>query len=411
MPVDANKPKQGALTVEEALARILDDAAPISDIETVSLFDAAGRVLARPIAATLTQPPFTASAMDGYAVRASDVATLPASLRVIGEAAAGHAFERPLAAGEAVRIFTGGALPTGADAIVIQEDTTRDGDIVRVVSGRLDPEHVRPEGGDFTANQTLIDSGRLLDARAITLAAAAGHATLPVRRRPIVALLATGDELVLPGEAPRADQIVCSNPFGIAAMVRQAGGEPAFLGIARDTRDDLKAHLENGRGADIIVTIGGASVGDHDLVGPVLGELGMSLAFWKIAMRPGKPLMFGKLGGQRVLGLPGNPVSSLVTTRIFLMPLLRALLGLAPERDRSTTAVTTVGLEKNGPRAHYMRGRLGRDGAGRTTVTPVRSQDSSLLTPLADADCLIVRPINAAAIAAGETVTILPLEF
>lgn len=403
--------KQGALTVEDALSRVLDDVKPISDIETVSLFEAEGRVLAKPVVAHLTQPPFTASAMDGYAVRGADVAVLPASLRVIGESAAGHAFSTPIGAGEAVRIFTGAPLPPGADAIVIQEDTVRDSDLVRVVSGSPDGEHVRPKGGDFTADQVVLEAGREADARAVTLAAAAGNATLVVRRRPIVALLATGDELVMPGEMPRADQIVCSNPFGIAAMVRQAGGVPTFLGIARDTREDLRAHLETARGADVIVTIGGASVGDHDLVGPVLADMGLSLAFWKIAMRPGKPLMFGKLGTRRVLGLPGNPVSSLITTRIFVIPLVRALLGLAPEADRRSSAITTVELEKNGARAHYMRGALGRDEDGRTTVTPVRSQDSSLLTPLAAADCLIVRPIDAPAIPAGETVSVLPLEF
>ncbi len=403
--------KQGALTVEDALERILATVEPISDVEEVSLFDAQERVLARPLPSKLTQPPFTASAMDGYAVRALDVASLPATLRVIGEAAAGHAFNRPVLPGEAVRIFTGAPLPPLADAIVIQENTKREGDLVHVLDGTPDGEHVRPLGGDFAAGDVLVDAGRVLNARTITLAAAAGYASLPVRRRPVVALLATGDELVLPGEAPREDQIVCSNPLGIAAMVRQAGGAPRFLGIARDNREDLKAHLERARDADIIVTIGGASVGDHDLVGPVLAEMGLSLAFWKIAMRPGKPLMFGRLGDQRVIGLPGNPVSSLICTRIFLVPLIRALLGLQRADAQTTTAATTVELERNGPRAHYMRGKLGRAADGTVTATPVRSQDSSLLTPLADADCLIVRPINAAAVPAGESVTVLPLEF
>lgn len=403
--------KQGALTVEDALERILATVEPISDVEEVSLFDAHERVLARPLPSKLTQPPFTASAMDGYAVRALDVASLPATLRVIGEAAAGHAFNRPVLPGEAVRIFTGAPLPPLADAIVIQENTKREGDLVYVLDGTPDGEHVRPLGGDFAAGDVLVDAGRVLNARTITLAAAAGYASMPVRRRPVVALLATGDELVLPGEAPREDQIVCSNPFGIAAMVRQAGGAPRFLGIARDNRADLKAHLERAREADIIVTIGGASVGDHDLVGPVLAEMGLSLAFWKIAMRPGKPLMFGRLGDQRVIGLPGNPVSSLICTRIFLVPLIRGLLGLQRADAQTTTAATTVELERNGARAHYMRGKLGRAADGTVTATPVRSQDSSLLTPLADADCLIVRPINAAAVPAGESVTVLSLEF
>jgi len=403
--------KQGALTVEDALERILAHAEPITDTEDVPLFDAQDRVLAKPVSAKLTQPPFTASAMDGYAVRAADVGALPATLRVIGESAAGHAFGRAINPGEAVRIFTGAPLPPQADAIVIQENTKRDGDLVHVVDGKPDDEHVRPMGGDFAAGDMLIDANRIVNARTITLAAAGGHASLTVRRRPVVALLATGDELVLPGETPRADQIVCSNPFGIAAMVRQAGGEPRFLGIARDNPADLKAQLERGRHADIIVTIGGASVGDHDLVGPVLTDMGLSLAFWKIAMRPGKPLMFGRLGDQRVIGLPGNPVSSLICTRVFLVPLIRALLGLVRDDVRALKATTTVELERNGPRAHYMRGKLGRAADGSTTVTPVRSQDSSLLTPLAAADCLIVRPINAAVVAAGGSVTVLPLEF
>lgn len=408
--------KTSALTVEAALARVLEHVEPIAETERVSLFDAAGRVLAGPLVAKLTQPPFHASAMDGYAVRAADVARVPVRLRVIGESAAGHGFGGHVGDGEAVRIFTGAPLPRGADAVVIQENVRRDGDgrdglSIEVVEGQPDREHVRPKGGDFARGDRLIEAGRALDARTITLAAAAGHAELEVRRRPIIALLATGDELVLPGQNPSDDQIVCSNPFGIAAMVRQAGGEPRFLGIARDDRDDLKAHLERGRDADVIITIGGASVGDHDLVGPVMAELGMSLSFWKIAMRPGKPLLFGRLGSQRVIGLPGNPVSSLICTRIFVLPLVRALQGFDMGLERTAEAVTTVALERNGARAHYMRGTLAVDAARRTTVTPVRSQDSSLLTPLAAADCLIVREIDAPAVQAGASVAVLPLSI
>jgi molybdopterin molybdotransferase len=404
-------PSKSALTVEAALAAVLDGVRAIAHVEHVDLFAASGRILAAPIAARLTQPPFDASAMDGYAVRAADVATLPARLLVIGEAAAGHAFDGEMQAGQAVRIFTGAPIPAGADAVVIQENTTRDGDIVHVVDGRLDAEHVRPRGGDFAEGAALLAADRKLSTRDVTLAAAMGHPTLPVRRRPRVAILATGDELVLPGETLRADQIVCSNPFGVAAMVAAQGAEPQFLGIARDTRESLTAHLNRARDADVIVTLGGASVGDHDLVGPVLRDMGLNLGFWKIAMRPGKPLMFGQLGAQRVLGLPGNPVSSLITARLFLVPLIRAMLGLPPELQASHTARTTVALAANGPRAHYMRATLQTGADGGSELMPVRSQDSSLLAPLAAADVLIVRPIGAAAVAAGAAVPFLPLDM
>lgn len=403
--------KAPPFTVEQARAAVLADAVPIADVEHVDLMQAAGRVLAAPLVAGLTQPPFDASAMDGYAVRAADVARLPAGLRVVGEAAAGHAFDGKVRAGEAVRIFTGAPIPAGANAIVIQENARRDGDGVTVVEGVIDPEYVRPRGGDFTRGETLLAAGRRLSARDVTIAAAAGHARLPVRRKPRVALLATGDELVLPGETPRADQIVCSNPFGVAALIEAAGGSAVFLGIARDTRDSLAAHIERARDADVLVTLGGASVGDHDLVGPVLADRGLALAFWKIAMRPGKPLMFGALGRQRVLGLPGNPVSSLITARLFLVPLIRALLGCATEGDQGERLATAVDLPANGPRAHYMRATVRRRADGQREVVPVRSQDSSLLSPLVEADCLLVRPVGADAVAAGTLVPVLPLEL
>ena len=266
--------------------------------------------------------------MDGYAVRAADVTKLPARLTVIGESAAGRGFHARIEAGQAVRIFTGAPVPEGADAIVIQENTSRDGDTVVVGEGELDPGYIRKRGFDFAEGQPLLEAGRLLNAREVMLAASMGHGSVSVRKQPRVALLATGDELVLPGTKPGLDQIVCSNPFGIAAMVTGAGGVPTFTGIARDTRESLRAKLDEARDADIVVTIGGASVGDHDLVGPVLREKGMALDFWNIAMRPGKPLMFGTLGAQRVMGLPGNPVSSMICTRVFLVPLIRRLLGL-----------------------------------------------------------------------------------
>jgi molybdopterin molybdotransferase len=399
-----------ALSVAEALARILDAVEPTPP-EQVPIAEAHARVLAAPLAARHTQPPFDSSAMDGYAVRMADVATVPAKLKVIAESAAGRGFHGRIGHGEAARIFTGAPVPEGADAIVIQENTTRDGDIVIIGKGDIDPDYIRKKGFDFVDGQQLLPAGRRLDSRALTLAAAMGHGEVPARRKPVVAILATGDELVLPGEPLREDQIVCSNPFGLAAMIRQAGGEARFLGIARDTRDDLKAKLATASDADIILTIGGASVGDHDLVGPVLSELGMTLDFWKIDMRPGKPLMFGRLGKQRVLGLPGNPVSSMITGRIFLVPLLQRLLG-APATDFARrSARLAAPMPKNGFREHYARATLEVDANGEALVRPVPNQDSSLLVPLAAADALIVQPPHAPAWPAGTMVELLLLDF
>ena len=400
-----------ALTVEDALALVLAGVTPVTATQLCPLLEAVGRILATPLAAKLTQPPFDASAMDGYAVQADDVAKLPVTLRVIGESAAGHGFRGTTHRGEAVRIFTGAPIPEGADCIIIQENTTRDGDRVVVREGEIDPEFVRPRGGDFKAGDVLLPAGRRLTARDITLAAAMGHPVLAIRRPPRVAILATGDELVLPGTTPQTDQIVCSNTFGIAAMVKAAGGEPVLLGIAADTPESLARKVDEAAGCDILVTAGGASVGDHDLVAPVLTARGMALDFWKIAMRPGKPLMFGRLGEQRVLGLPGNPVSSLVCARLFLLPLVHAMLGLPAESSRALTARSTRPLAANGPRAHYMRATTRMADDGQIEVTPVRSQDSSLLSPLAEADCLIVRTIRDPAIPAGAAVPILMLDF
>ncbi len=401
---------QPALSVEQALARIMDGAGPLQT-ETVPIAQAHGRVLAAALSAQHTQPPFNASAMDGYAVRAADVSNVPARLRVIGESAAGRGFHSRIESGQAVRIFTGAPVPEGADAIVIQENTTRDGDVVIVGKGELDPGYIRTRGFDFTEGKALIEPGRSLNAREIMLAAAMGHGTVPVRRRPRVALLATGDELVLPGTKPGLDQIVCSNPFGIAAMVTAAGGDPRFIGIAKDTRASLQAKLDEARDADIVVTIGGASVGDHDLVGPVLRERGITLDFWKIAMRPGKPLMFGKLAGQRMMGLPGNPVSSMICTRVFLIPLIRRLLGLADQDFARRKARLAVDMGANGPRQHYARAILETTTNGKQSVRPVSSQDSSLIAALAKSDALIVQPPHCPKWPAGTMVDVLMLDF
>lgn len=398
------------LSVDEALARILDGA-EVAGIERVPLTCAAHRILAEDVRATLTQPPFNASAMDGYAVRAADVSTLPARLSLIGEARAGEAFSGSVGAGECARIFTGAPVPAGADAIIIQENTKADGSIVTVVEGSPDPAHIRPRGGDFAEGQGLLSPGRVLDARAILLAAAMGHGTLAVRKKPVIAVLATGDELVEPGQKPGPDQIVSSNPYGLAAMIAAAGGEPRLLGIARDTRTDLEEKIAAAADSDVLVTTGGASVGDHDLVGPVLKSRGMAMDFWKIAMRPGKPMLFGKLGSQRVLGLPGNPVSALICGRVFLMPLIDRLLGRETSPWAPVRARLTEALEKNGPRQHYMRAVTSQDANGLLLVTPQSSQDSSLMSPLAASNALIVRAVDAPVLAAGDEADVLPMDF
>jgi molybdopterin molybdotransferase len=378
--------------------------------ETIAIESAQDRILAFDLAARLTQPPFNASAMDGYAIRAADITQLPARLSVIGTSAAGHPFAGNVGPGQAVRIFTGAVVPIGADAIVIQENVERDGDTVTFSPSAIEPEYIRQRGCDFAIGEVLLRSGRRLGARELALAAAMGYAHVSVRCLPRVAILSTGDELVPSGTPPGPGQIVAANHLGVAALVARAGGEPVLLGIARDTHESLAEHIAKGHDADILVTIGGASVGEHDLVAPVLASRGMKLSFWKIAMRPGKPLMYGRLASQHVLGLPGNPVSALVTARVFLVPLINALLATTPmagERD----ARAGVPLLANGPRQHYMRATSRPTADGIAEVTPVRSQDSSLLSPLATADCLIVRPINAPAAAAGAIVQVLPLDF
>jgi molybdopterin molybdotransferase len=400
---------KSALTVDEALASILAGTEPTPG-EEVALLEASNRTLAEPLTARLTQPPFDASAMDGYAVRKDDVTSLPATLDIIGDSAAGHPFAGTIAPGQAVRIFTGAPLPVGSDAVVIQENTERNGDTVRITEGSPDPGHVRPSGGDFSKGQQVIAAGTQLLPRHIALAAAMGHSTLKVHRKPVVAILATGDELVEPGTTPGPGQIVASNSYALAAMVESAGGSPQLLGIASDTLEDLRQKLEQAAGADVVVTIGGASVGDHDLVGKALTNSGFELDFWKIAMRPGKPLMFAQRLPQRAVGVPGNPVSAIVCAHIFVLPLIASLSGRRPHDTNTLEARLTVPLERNGPRQHYMRASLARAADG-DVVTPAESQDSSLLSILARSNALIVRPPGAAALGAGEKVTVLPIGF
>ena len=397
------------LSVEEALERILRDVSPLPS-ETVSIAQAAGRALAEDAVSRVTQPPADVSAMDGYALRAEDTAVIPARLRLVGSAPAGGAEGMAVGPGEAVRIFTGGPLPDGADAIVIQEDTREEGAEVIVGEAAEAGQFVRRAGLDFRAGDLGIAAGQLLTARDIGLAAAMNIPWLKVRRRPRVAILATGDEIVMPGEPIGPNQIVSSNALALSAMIESCGGEAVNLGIARDDAASLSAISQGAEGSDLFVTTGGASVGERDLVRQVLGDRGLELDFWKIAMRPGKPLMFGRLGRTAMLGLPGNPVSSLVCALLFLRPLLDRLMGLNRPAHPVEQAILGARLPANDRRQDYLRARLRRDGPGPATVTAYQRQDSSMLATLAHSDCLIVRPPFAPEIAAGAAVDILPLK-
>jgi molybdopterin molybdotransferase len=401
------------LPVEEALARVLEAGREHVPAESVPVAEALGRTLAQDIAARRTQPPFPASAMDGYAVRGEDVAAPGRPLAVIGAAPAGHGFAGRVGPGEAVRIFTGAPVPDGADTILIQENADlRDGQVVpRVAEAR--GRFVRRAGLDFAEGNVLLQAGHRLGPSAVALAAAMGHPTLPVRRRPLVALLATGDELVRPGEAAGPDQIVASNTYAVAGLARRAGAATLDLGIARDTFKALEDGIGRAEaaGADVLVTLGGASVGDHDLVQSALTQRGMALGFWRIAMRPGKPLIFGRLGRMVILGLPGNPVSSIVCAVLFLQPLLRALVG-DPQAgaDPSRPAVLGCDLPANDMRQDYLRAALAHRAEGPPLATPFATQDSSMLRLLADAGALVLRAPHAPAAKAGDTCRIIPLE-
>ncbi len=369
------------ITVSEALDRLFALVRPVGT-ESVPLAQAGGRVLAADAVARRTQPPFAASAMDGYAVRAAE-AQAGAALAVVGEAAAGRRFGAALPPGAAVRIFTGAPVPDGADAILIQEDARTEGDGITVAEAPGAGAHVRPAGGDFREGERL-QAPRRLTPRDVALLAAMNLPEVTVARRPVVALIATGDELVQPGEAPGPDQIVSSNNYGLAAMLRAIGAEPLLCPIARDSRESLLAALEPARGADFIVTLGGASVGEHDLVASVFGKAGLTLDFYKIAMRPGKPLMAGRMGDALMLGLPGNPVSAIVCGEIFLRPAIEAAQGLPARPCATRTARLAHGLEKNGPREHYMRATVSEK-EGRVTI--FENQDFELAGDLGPRQC------------------------
>jgi len=391
------------IPVEEATARILAAFAPLGP-EVVALDQALGRTLATPVTARLDHPPQAVSAMDGYAVRAEDVAQLPARLKVVEAIAAGTLPTRAVGRGEAARIFTGAAVPEGADAIVIQENTQKDGDHVRVVDGTtIRGKHIRSAGNDFSAGQVGIEAGRRLTPSDIGLAAAMNWPWLTVTRRPRVAIISTGNELVQPGEALAPGQIVASNGFALTAFVASFGGDPINLGIARDEETALADLIDRAAGADLLLTSGGASVGEHDLVQGVLKSKGMTLDFWKIAMRPGKPLMFGALGALKVIGLPGNPVSALVTATLFVGPAIARMLGRKDVGPRIVKARLGSDLPANDLRQDYLRAAVTEDTTG-LVATPFGKQDSAMLSALSRSGGLVIRPPYAAAAPAGTEV-------
>ncbi len=398
------------IEVAEAVARITAAFSPLP-AETVPLASAHGRVLARDVIARITQPPFAVSAMDGYAARADDIVRVPVLLREVGRVPAGERFEGAVGPGEIVRIFTGARVPDGADTIVIQENTIANGTEITVQASTPAGAYIRPAGLDFRAGDVGVAAGQRLNARSIGLAAAMNQPWLAVRRKPRIALLATGDEIVMPGDPIGENQIVSSNVLALRAVVDGYGGEAIDLGIALDDEESLSQLAAGARGADLLLTTGGASVGEHDLIRSALKDAGLSLDFWKIAMRPGKPLMFGTVGETRLLGLPGNPVSSLVCALVFLRPALARMLGIAADAAQTTqTARLGTDLAANDERQDYLRASLVRDETGALVATPFAKQDSSMLSLLVKAQGLVVRPPHAPAARRGATVEIIALE-
>lgn len=399
------------LPVSDALANLLDGVVP-KGIEQLPISQLRGRILAQDLASKRTHPPFNASAMDGYAVKFADAASIGAKLTVVGEAAAGHGFDGDFEFGETVRIFTGAPVPASADTILIQENTLKTSDrVIEVTSPAQEGRHIRLAGVDFKKGDVLLEQYRELDYSAITLAASMNYDQVSVYKKPLVSVLATGDELVLPGQEPGPDQIIASNTYGVMALCEAAGADIHDLGIAVDKLDAIKASVQKALDlkSDILVTIGGASVGDHDLVQRALVEMGMELNFWKIAMRPGKPLMFGTLKGMRIMGLPGNPASSLVTASLFLAPLVRKLGGRASD-SIVKTAKTMVVLNENDHRQEYMRAHIITNSQGELEVTPFTRQDSSLVRVFADANGLLIRPPNAKRAEIGENCDVIMFE-
>lgn len=395
------------LSIEKALATILDNVTEV-DSEFVDLSNACGRILSQDIKSLRTQPPFDVSSMDGYAIRAADVSDPSLPLKVVGEVPAGYRFEGVVAKREAVRIFTGAPMPDGTDSVLIQENVKSSGNEISALTPVSKGQFVRKKGLDFVEGKTLLKKARKLNFRDISLAAAMNHPTLPVYRKPKVGILSTGDELVLPGCSPSPNQIVASNNFGLCGYIEQQGGVPVDLGIAVDQSEDIFKKVAKAQELelDVLVTLGGASVGDHDLVKSVLGYKGMDLKFWRIAMRPGKPLMFGNLSDLHVLGLPGNPVSALVCSIVFLRPLILGML--AQDTNLETdSAISTLDLPENDERQDYLRAVSAMDENGMESVSAFAKQDSSMLAQMSEANCLIVRPPFANCIKAGDQVQII----
>ena len=389
------------ISVSQALDALFDLVAPL-DIEFVPLRAANSRVLAETQFATRTQPPFAASSMDGYAVKSAEVED-DTMFKVIGESAAGHGWNGKVGAGQAVRIFTGAPVPQGADFVVIQEDVTRRGDLITLARDISPKDNIRPAGVDFMQGDPL-SAPRVLQPADIALLASMNIAQVPVYRRPKVALISTGDELVMPGQTPEPDQIIASNTFGLAAMLENLGAQVRILPIARDNEPSLRTAFELANGADLMITIGGASVGDHDLVAPVAEKMGMEQSFYKVAMRPGKPLMAGRLGDMAMVGLPGNPVSAMVCGTIFIAPMIRAMLGLGRNAAPQRSIALSAPIGANGPREHYMRGFADAFG-----VRCADQQDSSLLSVLSQSNVLIARPSNDPARDIGELVQVVDI--
>lgn len=400
------------MPVADALERMLLGVMPLGP-EQVGVRFALGRTLAHSLAASLTHPAFDASAMDGYAVRSKDAPGAKASLKVIGESAAGWPFGGTVESGQAVRIYTGAKVPDGADAVIIQEDIDREGDRIVSKCGVQRGENVRPRGLDFHEGDTVFPRGRLLNTRDILYVAGAGHATIAVTKKPLVAILATGDELVEPSDRPTDGQVVSCNSYGIAALVEGAGATAKLLGIALDNADDLAVKIQDAENADVLVTIGGASVGEHDLVRPALEAAGATLHLHKVAMRPGKPTFFGTRQGlngtQRIVGLPGNPLSAMIAGRLFLVPLIAALLGRTANPPMIKAALDTP-IPANGPRAHYMRALLDTSQAV-ARVRPLPNQDSSLISALAVSNSLIVVPPGSPALEPGAIIDVMLFDF
>ena len=396
------------LTVREAHARVIAAFAPLP-AEMVSVADAAGRVMASAPTARLTQPPSDLSAMDGYAVRAEDVPAVPSTLKLVGQAPAGGSYDHALKPGETVRIFTGGPLPMGADSIVIQEDTKAEGEKITILEAPKPGRHVRKAGLDFSAGDAPFKAGHVLTTRDVALAAAMNLPWLSVHRKPRVAILSTGNELVMPGDPVGRNQIVSSSGIAVAALMRAWGAEPTLFDIARDEAKLIGDHIAAGAQHDLLITLGGASVGEHDLVQDALKAQGFAMDFWRIAMRPGKPLMFAAKDRARVLGLPGNPVSTMVCALMFVKPALERMLGQSGDLVATRPARLAVDVKENDTREDYVRAVLRHGPDGSLTVEPHTIQDSSMLSVLAWSNALLVRPPHDPARKAGDVVQVIDL--